>query len=196
MRNEFLETVSRKHFLNKCDIRNIRIKVQDRLVICHQDDAQSVYLAVAELQQEPFNPVMAFKVQGSKNPVYPTLLENAFLLALQTEFQRELYRKYAGRVLCTHGTNAYRYKLITCIVPHHYGQGDCINNPQFAKHNIIHTGEPIAWCISDRETTEVIEVFFKCIQERSPGVKVNVLMTDDGMLCVLHTGLYTCIVYL
>jgi hypothetical protein len=137
MRNEFLETVSRKHFLNKCDIRNIRIKVQDRLVICHQDDAQSVYLAVAELQQEPFNPVMAFKVQGSKNPVYPTLPENAFLLALQTEFQRELYRKYAGRVLCTHGTNAYRYKLITCIVPDHYGQGDYINNPQFAKpHNI------------------------------------------------------------
>ena len=63
-RNEFLESVSRKHFLNKCDIRNIRIKVQDRLVIRHQDDAQSVYLAVAELQQEPFNPVMAFKVQG------------------------------------------------------------------------------------------------------------------------------------
>ena len=39
-RNEFLESVSRKHFLNKCDIRNIRIKVQDRLVIRHQDDAQ------------------------------------------------------------------------------------------------------------------------------------------------------------
>ena len=22
-------------------------------------------------------------------------------------------------------------------------------------------------------------------------MKVNVLMTDDGMLCILHTGLYT-----
>ena len=130
--------MSRKHFLNKCDIRNIRIKVQDRLVIRHEDDTQSVYLAVAELQQEPFNPVMAFKVQGSKNPVYPTLPENAFLLALQTEFQRELYQKYAGRVLCidsTHGTNAYRYKLITCIVPDHYGQGDYINNLQSVYHN-------------------------------------------------------------
>ena len=126
-RNEFIQTVSRKHFLNKRDIRNIQVKVQDRLVIRHRDDAQSVSLAVAELQQEPFNPVMAFKMQGIKNPLYPTLPEDAFFLAIQTEFQMDLYRKYVGRVLCidsTHGTNAYRYKLITCIVPDHYGQGN------------------------------------------------------------------------
>ena len=49
------------------------------------------------------------------------------------------------------------------------------------------TGEPIAWCISDRETTEVIEVLFRCMKERSPGVEVNILMTDDGALCMLHT---------
>ena len=74
-RNEFIQTVSRKHFLNKHDIRNIQVKVQDRLVIRHRDDAQSVSLAVAELQQEPFNPVMAFKMQGIKNPLYSTLPE-------------------------------------------------------------------------------------------------------------------------
>ena len=89
--------MSRKHFLNKCDIRNIRVKVQDRVVIRHQDDAQSVCLAVSELQQEPYNPIMAFIVQGD---VHSTLAEDAFLLAVQTKFQRDMYRKYAGCILC------------------------------------------------------------------------------------------------
>ena len=128
-RSQFLQTVSRKHFINKRDIRNIRVKVQDRLVIRHQDDAQSVFLAVSELQQEPYNPIMAFKVQGKLDPIYSTLPEDAFLLAIQTKFQRDIYQKYAGCILCidsTHGVNAYRYKLITCISPDHYGQGNSI----------------------------------------------------------------------
>ena len=83
-------------------------------------------MAVSELQQEAYNPVMAFKVQGNLDPIHSTLPEDAFLLAIQSEFQRDMYQKYAGCILCidsTHGTNAYRYKLITCIVPDHYGQG-------------------------------------------------------------------------
>jgi len=91
-RSEFIQSVSRKHFVNKHDIRNIRVKVQDRLVIRHQDDAQSVCLAVSELQQEPYNPVMAFKCQGQLDPIHSTLPEDAFLLAIQTEFQRSMYQ--------------------------------------------------------------------------------------------------------
>ena len=94
-------------------------------MIRHQDDARSVCLAVSDLQQEsePYNPVMAFKVQGEEHSLLP---KEAFVLAIQTEFQREMYRKYAERIHCidsTHGTNAYRYKLITCIAPDHFGQG-------------------------------------------------------------------------
>ena len=99
--------MSRKHFLNKRDIRNIQVK--DRLVIRHRDDAQSVSLAVAELQQE-LNPVVAFKVQGIKNPLYPTLPEDAFFLAIQIEFQMDLYRKYVGRVLCFDSTHEWEGK--------------------------------------------------------------------------------------
>ena len=109
-RSQSIQTVSTKHFINKRDIHNIRVKVQDRLVIRHQDDAQSVFLAVSELQQEPYNPI-AFKVQGKLDPIHSTLPEDAFLLAIQTKFQRDMYQKYAGCILCinsTHGTNAYR----------------------------------------------------------------------------------------
>ena len=118
--------VSRKHFINKHDIRNIEVKVKDRVVIRHQNDAQSVSLAVSELQQEPYNPVLAFKVQGRKDDKFPSLPDDAFLLAIQTEFQRDMFQKFGSRIFCidsTHGTNAYRYKLITCVVPDHYGHG-------------------------------------------------------------------------
>ena len=38
----------------------------------------------------------------------------------------------------------------------------------------------MVWCISSQETTEVVELLFKGIKERSPGVEIHTLMTDDG----------------
>lgn len=45
----------------------------------------------------------------------------------------------------------------------------------------LHVGQPIAWCISDQETAEVIEAFLKSIHDRSPFVSVTAIMTDDGI---------------
>ena len=42
----------------------------------------------------------------------------------------------------------------------------------------------MGWCISDRETTEVIEIFLQCIKERCPDTTVNVVMIDDGMIII------------
>lgn len=56
----------------------------------------------------------------------PTLSEDSFVVAVQTEFQVELYRKFSSKMLCidaTHSTNSYRFKLITCVVPDEFGQG-------------------------------------------------------------------------
>lgn len=125
-RQEFDQCVSRKHFLAKSDIRNIKVKVDDRIVKRHDDDATSVTMMVAELQQEPFNPVVIFKPQGSKVDSHPSLQTDSFVLVLQTQFQMELYQKYASTILCidsTHGTNQYRFKLISIVVPDEYGKG-------------------------------------------------------------------------
>ncbi len=43
-------------------------------------------------------------------------------------------------------------------------------------------GQPVAWCISDRENCDVIEIFFESIKARSPDTAINVLMTDDGIV--------------
>ncbi len=122
-RKEFDQAVSRKHFLAKSDIRNIRVKVDDRIIKCHEEDATSVTMMVAELRQESFNPILIFKPQGE---AYTDLQEECFVLVLQTEFQMELYRNYASTIVCidsTHGTNQYRFKLISAIVPDDQGKG-------------------------------------------------------------------------
>lgn len=125
-RGDFDQAVSRKHFLAKSDIRNIRAKLDDTLIKRHEDDATSVTMMVAELSQESFNPILIFKPQGRKNEIYNDLQEDTFVLVVQTEFQMELYRKYASKIVCidsTHGTNQYRFKLISVLVPDDQGKG-------------------------------------------------------------------------
>ena len=83
-------------------------------------------MIVAEIQQETFNPVLAYKSQGSDSPLFPNLPPNSFLLILQSEFQLKMYKKYCSCVLCldsTHGTNAYCFKLITLMVADDFGNG-------------------------------------------------------------------------
>ena len=130
---------------------------------------------------EPFNPVLLYKQQGVIKVEYPTLLKDSFILAIQTEFQMTLYRKFSDKILCidaTHGTNAYRFKLITCIVVDEFNHGN--RYIWFAFETIVFLGQPIAWCISDQETAEVVELFLQSIKKRSTDSNVSVLMTDDG----------------
>ena len=93
----------------------------------HADDATSVNMMINELCQEPFDPILAYKPQHRRNPEYASRPDDAFVLAIQTEWQKELYEKYASSILCmdsTHGTNAYQFKVITCIVPDEFRNGE------------------------------------------------------------------------
>ena len=92
----------------------------------HQDDATSVQMMVNELRNELYDPVLFYKPQHKKSPDYPCLPDDAFVLAIQTLWQKEMYEKFSTTVFCidsTHGTNAYRFKLITCVVPDDFGKG-------------------------------------------------------------------------
>ena len=117
-REAFDQCVSRRHFLSKSDINNIRIKVDDHIIIKrHEDDATSVSLIVSELQEESFDPVLFFKLQGSKSPEHLVLPEESFIVAIQTKFQLELYNQHASTILCidsTHGTNHYMFSSSRC----------------------------------------------------------------------------------
>ena len=48
----------------------------------------------------------------------------------------------------------------------------------------MYSGQPVAWCLSDHESSDIIEVFIRSVQARSPQTNVNVMMTDDGMVII------------
>ena len=117
---DFDQSVSRRHFLTKSDVRNIRVKVEDRIIKRHEDDATSVTMMVAELQQESFNPILIFKPQGEKDQTHSLPIES-LVLAIQTQFQQELYKKYVSTIMCIDSTHGTRFKLISIVVVASYG---------------------------------------------------------------------------
>ena len=125
-RQKFGDTAKRRHLITKQDVANLRRKVCDRTFMKHSDDAASVNMMVNELYNEVYNPALLYKAQHIPEPEYPPLPDDAFVFAMQTEWQRELYERFSGSVLCidsTHGTNPYKFKLVTCIVPDEFGKG-------------------------------------------------------------------------
>ena len=83
-------------------------------------------MIVKELQAEPYNPILLYKPQGTTDSKLSMISKDGFIFALQTEFQRDLYRQYASTVICidsTHKTNAYDFKLVTLLVVDEYGEG-------------------------------------------------------------------------
>ncbi len=101
--------------MSRQDIANVRTKVKDLTVIRNREDAVSVDMLVKELEKESYNPVLLYKKQHESNPNYPMLSEESFILAMQTEFQKDCYQQHATKILCvdaTHGTNAYGFKLV------------------------------------------------------------------------------------
>lgn len=128
-RQEFEGTVKRRHLITKQDVANLRRKVCDKTFMKHFDDAASVQMMVNELHDEKYNPVLIYKPQHKKIPEFPALPDDTFIFAMQTQWQKEVYERFSGTVLCidsTHGTNPYAFKLVTCIVPDDFGKGTCI----------------------------------------------------------------------
>ena len=125
-RCEFEHMAKWQHLLTKQDVANLRRKVHDQTMIRHSDDATSVQMIVNELWNEAYDPVLIHKSQHVKTPDCASLPEDAIVLAIQTEWQKELFEKFSSTVLCidsTHGTNTYQFKVITCIVPDNFGKG-------------------------------------------------------------------------
>ncbi len=132
--------------LSKRDINNIKVKVHDHVIKRHEDDATSVTLLVSELREELLDPVLIFKPQGSRSVEYPTIPEESFIFAFQTEFQLQLYQQHASTILCidsTHGTNQYKFKLITIVVRDDLGKG-CIYPRAWLSHRVF-SHEPLIY---------------------------------------------------
>ena len=122
----FTEEVQQKHFITRRDLLNMKRKVCHLTATRHEDDAISVDYLIQELRQEEYDPVLLYKPQHQVISTLPHFPADSFILVIQTKFQMELFTTFSDCVVCidsTHNTNAYRFKLITLLVPDEFGEG-------------------------------------------------------------------------
>ena len=99
--------------------------------------------------------MLSYEPQGASDDK-TGLQTDDFIIVLQTPVQAEMLKKFGGKVICTcadaiHGTNAYKFKLITLLVADEYGEGF-----------------PVAWCIANRED-RVLLIEFSPLYAQSVG---------------------------
>ena len=121
-------SIRRIHLTTRKDITNI----QQAYGLCdfqhHTDDATSVMLWVEATRKHIPSPVLLYKQQGKVPGIEcKYLLENDFMLVMQTPLQAEVLKKCApNSIICiddTHGTNSYDFYLTTVLTVDEFGEG-------------------------------------------------------------------------
>ena len=165
IRDSQADPLTRDHLTTRLDLHNIKHQYNISCMQKDQDDANSIMYWVAEMEREDHNSVLCFKSQGDISS-HAGIESNDFLLGIQTEFQHEMFVKHATKLVCvdaTHGTNSYDFQLITVLVIDDYDEDI-----------------PVAWLISNKESADVLSVFFESIRERCGDVKTEIFMSDDA----------------
>ena len=168
--------LTRDQLSTRVDLRNIKRQYNINCKEKDSDDASSVLYWVEEMKREAYNPVLCFKRQEEESSD-DAVEKNNFLLGLQTEFQKEMFVKYAQKLVCvdaTHGTTSYDFQLITVLVIADYDEGI-----------------PVGWLISNRETADVLRVFFASIQNKCGDVRMEIFMSDKDQTEEVYAALKT-----
>ena len=85
-----------------------------------------------------------------------------------TDFQRETLQRCLPfnnfvSIDATHSTTKYGLKIITAMIKDESGRG-----------------VPFAWCVSGKEDTNALFVFFKELRKKSGQILVDYVLTDDA----------------
>ncbi|XP_035224085.1 uncharacterized protein LOC118196736 [Stegodyphus dumicola] len=160
---------SRFHLVNRQDIYNI----QSAMKLCdfkrHENDATSVALLLNELSNDEMsNPVLGYKFQGTEaTGKFKDLNTDDVFFALQHPIQLAMLKTFGKRIVCvdsTHGTNKYKFNLITLLVVDEYDEGF-----------------PVAFCICNREDKSVLKIFFSLIKGKIlENFTPKIFMSDDA----------------
>lgn len=129
------------------DINNISSQYNILYTQQHANDSQSVELWVHKLKESSNNPVIFYKAQGASHGI---LHDSDFLLCLQTPFQKETMKKFSTKIIfmdCTYSSAEDELFLTTVFV---------LDSAEEAV--------PVAWAISNRKDTEIIQVFLTALK--------------------------------
>lgn len=160
------EGINREHLVTRTDLYNIKDQYNiSSGSMKHKNDLYSVDARIQELKELDYNPVLVYKRQGDQQgPEMDNVSDNDFVLCLQTEFQKDMLKKFGSAIICvdtTHGTNQYDFLLTTLLVVDEFGEGI-----------------PCAWMLSNREDVLMLMVFFQAIKDRVGEIKTDFFMSD------------------
>ena len=155
--------INRGHLATRQDIHNIKNNYNIEGVSRHMNDLSSVNIWVEQLQSCEYNPVILHKTQGKQGAGFN---EKDFALGIQTEFQRDMLKKFGNCTVCidtTYNTNMYDFYLTTLLVIDEYGEGI-----------------PVAWIISNRQDGDTLSHWFKSINSKTGMLNPKWFMSDDA----------------
>ena len=118
----------RIHLITRKDITNIQQAYGLRDFQHHTDDATSVMLWVEATHKNIPSPVLFYKQQRKLPGIEcKYLLENDFMLVLQTPLQAEVLKKCAPNSIVniddTHWTSIYDFYMTTVLTVDSFGEG-------------------------------------------------------------------------
>ncbi|XP_030017106.1 uncharacterized protein LOC115437873 isoform X2 [Sphaeramia orbicularis] len=153
-------SICRDTLTTKRDILNIKHQYYVDGVEQHSNDRTSVGVLVEEFSKEAYNPIIYFK-QGVKNNRHS---EQDVLIGIQTEFQRDLMRRYGTHAITmdsTSKTNQSDFYLTTLLVLDEYGEG-----------------QPVGFLISNKEDAESLVPFLEAVRENVGEFQAEHFMSD------------------
>lgn len=102
--------------------------------------------------------------------VHNKLIKLILFIGIQTERQKELLKEHGGKIMVvdeTHGTNVYKYKLLTCLI---------VDNNR--------RGWPVAHLITSRSDAPTLAFFFQSLEERVGSDIIRTVITDDDQALI------------
>ena len=161
IRNDVGNTLTKMHLVEKQDISNIARSFSLEIAHRHPNDQDSVASWIRECEEQPYNPVLFYKLQGEAAKGFEV---EDFMIVLQTELQQQLFVQFAPDGICldtTLGTNMYDFLLTTIMVVDEFGEG-----------------QPVGWCLSNHESFPFLRCFFQKIMGNAGRVTPKWLMSD------------------
>ena len=167
IRNDLItkKSIGREHLIQRQDILNLQKEINIHGIRKHANDLASTCAWVEDLKKQEYNPVLLFKPQGEEqNDAMNDIGCDDFILAIQTEFQRDAMLQYGNKAIlmdATHGTTQYDFLLISLLVIDDHGEGI-----------------PAAWAITNREDTAILVQFLKAVHSQVGDIETAAFMSD------------------
>jgi len=171
IRNKVSSTeISRIHLLQRRDLNNIAHEFRISKSR-HIDDAESVRLWVEQCREEKSGMVRFIKFEGEEaEDAFSQdgrIALDDFMIVLMNDVQVHLLQMYGHhRVNCidsTHKTNGYNFQLTTLLIIDNNGEGF-----------------PVAFCISSKLDTSVMEVFLEHVRIAIGGCVEGAILISDN----------------